>query len=179
MSPPEVWLRGPVPGVPALLQPVVHALKQVEEEVTRSLETVDEAGLRIEPGGAASIACHCRHLAGATDRLLTYARGESLSPEQLSALRAEASAAATPVTAGELVRLVRQAVATAIAQVTRTPVETLAEERQVGRARLPSTVGGLLFHAAEHAARHAGQIATTARIVRGQRAGPRAGAPPG
>ena len=36
----------------------------------------------------------------------------------------------------------------------------------VGRDRLPSTVRGLLFHAAEHAQRHTGQIVTTVRIVR-------------
>jgi hypothetical protein len=37
----------------------------------------------------------------------------------------------------------------------------------VGRARLPSTVFGLLFHVAEHTQRHAGQAITTAKIVRG------------
>ncbi len=36
----------------------------------------------------------------------------------------------------------------------------------MGRGRLPSTVLGLLVHAAEHASRHAGQITTTARFVR-------------
>jgi uncharacterized damage-inducible protein DinB len=30
---------------------------------------------------------------------------------------------------------------------------------------LPSTVLGLLFHAAEHTTRHAGQIATLVRVV--------------
>jgi hypothetical protein len=42
--------------------------------------------------------------------------------------------------------------------------------RAVGRAQLPSTVIGLLFHGAEHSARHAGQIATLAKVVRGQTA---------
>jgi hypothetical protein len=43
---------------------------------------------------------------------------------------------------------------------------TLTEPRAVGRARLPSTVVGLLVHAAEHAQRHVGQVVATARIVR-------------
>ena len=30
---PEVWLRGPVNNIPALLQPVAHALMQAREEV--------------------------------------------------------------------------------------------------------------------------------------------------
>jgi hypothetical protein len=41
---------------------------------------------------------------------------------------------------------------------------TLTATREVGRARLPSTVIGLLFHAAEHTQRHAGQALTTKRM---------------
>jgi len=44
-------------------------------------------------------------------------------------------------------------------------VATLTDARAVGRQRLPSTVIGLLVHAAEHTTRHAGQIITTAKIV--------------
>jgi uncharacterized damage-inducible protein DinB len=44
---------------------------------------------------------------------------------------------------------------------------SLDDARTVGRAALPSTVRGLLFHAAEHARRHAGQVVATAAIVRG------------
>ena len=48
------------------------------------------------------------------------------------------------------------------------PRESLLEPREVGRLRLPSTTLGLLFHAAEHATRHAGQALTTARILTGK-----------
>jgi hypothetical protein len=48
-----------------------------------------------------------------------------------------------------------------------TPERDLLAPREVGRARLPSNVLGLLFHAAEHTQRHLGQAVTTARIVRG------------
>jgi hypothetical protein len=44
-------------------------------------------------------------------------------------------------------------------------VATLLEPRRVGRAGLPATVIGLLFHGAEHSTRHAGQAITTARIL--------------
>jgi uncharacterized damage-inducible protein DinB len=57
----------------------------------------------------------------------------------------------------------------ALAQLARTDETTLLQFRGVGRAQLPSTVLGLLFHAAEHASRHTGQVVTTARIVRGRR----------
>jgi uncharacterized damage-inducible protein DinB len=39
--------------------------------------------------------------------------------------------------------------------------------RSVGRQALPSSVFGLLCHIAEHTTRHAGQIVTTAKVVRG------------
>jgi len=48
-----------------------------------------------------------------------------------------------------------------------TPDASLSEPREVGRRKLPSTVFGLLFHIAEHTQRHAGQVVTTARVVRG------------
>jgi hypothetical protein len=43
----------------------------------------------------------------------------------------------------------------------------LTDAREVGRAKLPSTVHGLLFHIAEHTQRHVGQLITTAKVVRG------------
>ncbi|MND08116.1 hypothetical protein D3C83_305270 [compost metagenome] len=55
----------------------------------------------------------------------------------------------------------------ALEQLASTSDEILPEARFVGRARLPSTVLGLLFHAAEHAGRHAGQLVTTIKIIRG------------
>jgi uncharacterized damage-inducible protein DinB len=54
----------------------------------------------------------------------------------------------------------------AVDQLRATDPATLAEPRSLGRAGLPTTVGSLLFHAAEHSQRHAGQIVTTAKILR-------------
>jgi uncharacterized damage-inducible protein DinB len=53
----------------------------------------------------------------------------------------------------------------ALAQLRTTDPATLLEARHVGRARLPATVIGLLFHAAEHATRHVGQAITTAKLL--------------
>ena len=58
------------------------------------------------------------------------------------------------------------AVERALQQVRETPEERLLESREVGRARLPSTMMGLLFHGAEHTQRHVGQFISTVRIVR-------------
>ena len=166
MSNPEAWLRGPLEGVPTQLQPVAHALVQALEDVERAAAPLSPEELRARPGGAASTGFHLRHLAGSTDRLLAYARGEQLSPEQLAFLRAEEDEGAG-AGAAELLAEVRAAVERALAQLRATPEATLDEPREVGRGRLPSSVRGLLYHVGEHTARHAGQVVTTARVVRG------------
>ena len=172
---PEPWLRGPVDGVPPLLMPAAHALLQVIEDVERAAAPLTTDELWARPGGAASVGFHLRHLAGSTDRLLTYARGEPLSAAQLAQLRGEGEPGSPPADARALVDAALAALRGALARLRETPVASLAEPRLVGRAQLPSTVLGLLFHSAEHAQRHAGQIVTTARIVRGLGAGARAG----
>jgi uncharacterized damage-inducible protein DinB len=148
-----------------LLQPVVHSFLQVIEDVERLVPSLDADRVWARPNGAASVGFHCRHIAGATDRLLTYARGEALRDDQLAFLKREGEAGDPPESASSLAAQVRQALEQAIAQVTMTPIDQLTAARAVGRARLPATVLGLLFHAAEHATRHAGQIATLAKVV--------------
>lgn len=164
-TPPEVWLRGPIPEIPPLLRPVAHALLQALEEVNRIVKPLSPDHLWARPGGAASVGFHVRHAAGSLDRLFTYARGEGLSSEQLSFLEGEAEPGAQ---ASALVAAFEIQVEQAMAQLRATEDSTLLETRGVGRLQLPSTVIGLLFHAAEHTQRHVGQIVTTARIAQGQ-----------
>ena len=163
----ESWLSGPVEGVNPYLMPVAHALLQARrdlEKVTADL-TLEEVWER--PGGAASIGFHLQHVAGVLDRLLTYARGEELGAEQMRALRAEGQPPEPPADAATLLRAAQDAIDAALAQLRATAPGSLLGPRLVGRQRLPSTVLGLLYHAAEHVTRHTGQMATTARIRRG------------
>jgi uncharacterized damage-inducible protein DinB len=113
-------------------------------------------------GGGASVGFHLKHLAGSLDRLLTYARGEALTGAQIAALNDEGRG---DEDAAALTAAAISAIDRALHQVSATPVDGLFDVREVGRARLPSTVLGLLFHAAEHGQRHAGQAVTTAKIV--------------
>ena len=169
MTAPEAWLRGPVPGVEPLLQPVAHALVQVREDLPRLLESLDGAHVWAVVGASAPIGFHAAHLAGALERLLTYARGAELSDEQRAALRAEphlALASERPDGAALAVR-VEDAIEAALHDVAKFRASELLEPREVGRARLPSTVLGLLFHAAEHTTRHAGQVRTLAKVLAG------------
>jgi uncharacterized damage-inducible protein DinB len=109
---------------------------------------------------------HVAHLSGSTDRLLTYARGERLDALQKAALLREGGLAAECPPVERLLADWHATVDRALAQLAATPEATLGDARAVGRAQLPSTVLGLIFHAAEHASRHTGQIVTTARLVR-------------
>jgi uncharacterized damage-inducible protein DinB len=163
---PEVWLRGPLPEVPALLQPVAHALLQAREEITEIMADFPAEKLAERPLGLASVGFHLRHLAGVLDRTFTYARGEALSPTQLAYLAAEGQPPTHSGAVLELVDAFARQVDTALAQLIATPEATLPEWRGVGRAQLPSTVIGLLVHAAEHTTRHVGQLLVTARVVR-------------
>jgi hypothetical protein len=107
-----------------------------------------------------------RHAIGSLDRLLTYARGEQLSSAQLVTLKSEGDPTIGPAESAELVRAFDAAVERALEQVRNTPESSILEQRLVGRGRLPSTVIGLLFHAAEHTQRHVGQLVTTTRFTR-------------
>lgn len=163
---PEVWLRGTVEGYPAELQPVVHSLLQALEDVEATLAPLAVDEIWANPGGAASIGFHARHLVGALDRLFTYARGQALSEPQVVYMKAEGDPGDPPSDAAELFGLVRSGINAALGQVRATPVSDLTEARTVGRKQLPTTVLGLMFHAAEHCTRHAGQMITTAKVVR-------------
>ena len=162
---PEVWLRGPLPGVPPLLQPVAHALRQAREEVAAIMVDFPSEKLAVRPLGLASVGFHLRHLAGVLDRTFTYARGEALSAAQLAYLAAEGQPPTHPGAVHELTRAFDQQVDTALFQLQHTPAASLPEWRGVGRAQLPSTVIGLLVHAAEHTTRHVGQLLVTVRVV--------------
>lgn len=161
----EFWLRGPVPGIPALMQPIAHALLQAREEVNTLMAAFPDILLWERPGGVASPGFHLQHLAGVLDRLLTYARAETLDHDQLKDLTAEGTPTEGQSTVAELLNRFNIMVDKSLEQISQTPESSLTEARHVGRTRLPSTVGGLLFHAAEHTQRHNGQLLVTVRVL--------------
>jgi len=64
---PQVWLGGPIPEIPPLLQPVAHALLQAEEEVRR----IVAPALGRPPLGASHAAEHTQRRVG---QIVTTAR---------------------------------------------------------------------------------------------------------
>lgn len=161
---PEVWMRGPVLGVPPLLQPVAHALLQAKEEVTRYMDGFDDTYLWLQPGGRASVGFHLQHISGVVDRLFTYALGNSLAEQQFEYLRAEGQQA-PDIRSADLVLVFGRQVEAAIVQLRETDEATLTDARYLGRKRIPTTLIGLLFHAAEHTQRHVGQLFVTVKLM--------------
>lgn len=161
----EVWLRGPLTDVPPLVQPVAHALMQAREEVTALTHDFPQQLLWERPAGVASVGFHLQHLTGVLDRLCTYARNEALSAEQLAALESEGKPDQTTRTVQELVDQFSAQVDQTLDQLRSIDERTLTDFRGVGRAQLPSTVIGLLTHAAEHTMRHVGQLSVTIRVI--------------
>lgn len=167
----EVWLRGPVPGIPELLQPVAHALLQAQEEINALDKPFPTELLWTKPAGLASVGFHMQHLKGVLDRLFTYARNESLTEIQLNYLRQEGIPPFPECTFKVLLHAFNEQIEVALAQLRNTNENTLTQICMVGRAQIPSTQLGLLFHAAEHTQRHLGQLLVTSAIVCDNRPG--------
>ena len=165
MSATEWWQRGPVDGVPSVLQPVAHILLQIGESVGELVTGLTESEWNARPAGVASVAFHVRHITAVVDRLFTYARGAPLTEGQFAELRAEG----TPVATADIPIVLQQLDArlhAAVAELRTIDPAILGDFRGVGRAQLPSTVIGCLVHGAEHGMRHVGQLSVTVRVVR-------------
>ena len=161
---PEYWLRGPVEGVPDLLQPVAHALLQAREEISQAMANFPLELLWTKPSGLASVGFHLQHIAGVIDRLFTYANDQPLSLLQRQSLSDE-GVEKQGIEVLTLIEELGNQIDTAISKLKNSDPDTILQPRAVGRKKLPSTRFGLLFHAAEHTMRHTGQLLVTCRIL--------------
>jgi uncharacterized damage-inducible protein DinB len=159
---PEPWLRGTMTETPAVPRAVLHALQAAKEDLIRHCGTLTDEQVHQHPGGVASVAFHLRHIPGSIDRLLTYAESHELSDEQLQAMKTEES---PDITVSEALQQLSEGLKAAAERIRRFDPADLEQPRYVGRRRMPTTVGGLLVHVADHTQRHVGQAITTARIV--------------
>ena len=159
---PEPWLRGTLAGVPAIPRAVLHALALAEENVQRWLPELSDDEIHREPLGLTPFAFHVRHIAHSLDRLLTYAEGSPLNVIQRAALSVELEPG---MSREALLAEFQTAVREADGRIRALPLTELEQPRYVGGKRLPSTLGGLLVHLADHTQRHAGQAVTTAKLL--------------
>nr|WP_297786542.1 DinB family protein [uncultured Allomuricauda sp.] len=163
----EYWLSGPIPDVPALLQPSAHALLQSVRELKQYLSDFPEEKLWEKPYGRASVGFHLRHLTGVLDRLLTYAKQETLTEKQFGFLKNEGNGEHAP-SSKILISEFEHKVEEALSYFKTIPENMFTEKRFVGRKKLPTTLIGLLFHAAEHSQRHVGQLLVTVSVLENQ-----------
>ena len=157
--PPEVWLRGPIPGViraVAACRPRIapvprgvagqrhgtHAGADLESSLWRSVHRISRAPRSRKPRSP----LHVRARRTAHLRSTSLARGGgSARPVARHRHQAAGRVRCRPSS-------VRSSSCESRAK------RRFSDARGVGRAQLPSTVLGLLFHAAEHTQRHVGQV---------------------
>ena len=161
---PEPWMRGPIAGVNPLTAPILYTFQQAREDLSRHTAGLSTEQLWERPFGLGPAGFHILHIAGSVGRLMTYLQGGQLSAGQLAALEAERSPG--PLAREELLEQLDQAFAEAERVVRAIDPATLADPREIGRKRLPSTVIGLLTHIAEHTQRHVGQAISAAKLAR-------------
>jgi uncharacterized damage-inducible protein DinB len=162
---PEPWLRGTLTDVPSVIRAVLHALELASEDVEHWAAALNDTELNERALGLPSIAQQMLHMARSIDRLLTYAEGKQLSDEQMAALKSEGTITAREALFSEF----RLAMEEAATRVRAFSPATFKEPRAVGRKQLPTTLGGLLVHVADHTQRHVGQLVTTVKVIEARR----------
>jgi uncharacterized damage-inducible protein DinB len=167
-SKPEPWLRGTHTDIPSVSRAVIHALELAGEDLLRWCGELSEEELHARPAELPSVAFQLRHIARSMDRLLTYAEGRALSEGQLAALTTEGDAGGSR---DEIFDELEAALTRSMERVLLLGggSANLDRVRTAGRSKLPTTVGGLLVHVADHTQRHVGQAVTTAKLVRSMR----------
>ncbi|MDW5266210.1 MULTISPECIES: DinB family protein [Acidobacteriaceae] len=158
----EPWLRGTLIEVDAVRRGVLHALELAREDIERWSADLSDAELEVAPLGLPSVGRQMRHIVRSLDRLLTYAEGRQLSAAQLEALNTEADESASR---RALFAEFEEGISSAMERVRAFRPESYGDARGVGRKMLPTTLGGLLVHCADHTQRHAGQLVTTAKVI--------------
>src|SRR5262249_5615641 len=139
---PEVWLRGPMPGIQPYLQPAAHTLQQVREDIEPAVQGLTPDQLWQRPNGAAAIGFHLPHMPGSLERLLTYSRGEMLSPDQMTRLASEKTVHEDRPGLDALLARLTGEIERALDYFRSLPQAVLLEKRDVGRKKLPSTTMG-------------------------------------
>ncbi len=162
---PEPWLRGTLQDIPPVQRAVIHALELAGEDLERWCGGLNDQQVNARPFGLQPVAFHFRHISRSLDRLLSYAEGQSLTSEQVAALKTELDPGAER---DLLFEELRSSLARSVSRVRAFDVTALEQSRAVGKKGMPTTVAGLLVHVADHTQRHVGQAITSARIVTAQ-----------
>jgi len=159
---PEPWLRGTLTEIPSVPRAVLHALELAKEDLWKWCFPLPNKQLNQSSAQIASIAFHLRHIARSLDRLLTYAENRALTESQLELLRSELSVEAEHEELFTELEIAFEQCGRRIRELAQLDLEA---PRSVGKKHLPTTLGGLLVHVADHTLRHVGQAITTAKFI--------------
>ncbi len=159
----EPWLRGTLTEVDTVRRGVLHALELAREDVARWCGELTAEQLETRPLGLPSVGFQMRHMVRSLDRLLTYAEGQQLNEAQLASMKSEMENVGRRE---DLFSEFEQGIESAMQRVRAIAPTSYEEARGVGRKMMPTSVGGLLVHCADHTQRHVGQAVTTAKVVR-------------
>jgi len=162
----EPWLQGTLTHLPALQRAVLHSLQMAQEDTVKWCSTLDDREIHARPFGLPSVAFQLKHIARSLDRFCTYAEGTPLSHEQLTALANEMETNGTRDSIFSELEASLETTRRRLDVIVRQPLDTPIA---IGRKRLPTTLAGLLVHAAEHTQRHVGQAITTTKVILAQR----------
>jgi uncharacterized damage-inducible protein DinB len=162
----EPWLRGTLSNIPPVQRALLHSLEMAEEDTAKWCRGLDEKELLARPFNLPSVAFQLRHIARSLDRFCTYAEGTPLSPEQFAALNSELEASGNKDSIFRELEESLNRTRNRLPGIVRQPPDLPVS---IGRKALPTTLTGLLIHAAEHTQRHVGQAITTAKLIVSQR----------
>jgi uncharacterized damage-inducible protein DinB len=155
-------MSGRLSDIHPLIAALLYSFQQARADLDAWTKDLSAEELSRSVLGLAPVCFHIRHIAGSVDRLLTYARGEQLSPAQMSALRDEGE---TGMSREALLKLLDDEFERAAATVLALDPGSLGEMREIGRKRIPVPLATLLVHVAEHTQRHVGGAIVTAKAV--------------
>lgn len=158
----EPWLAGHYAHLTPIPRLLCCSLEQSLADVRKWTDPLSDFQVWSPQAAAGTVGFHLRHLAGSVDRLMSYARQEALSPEQLVFMRAEAEPGATK---SELLAALTAAYAAATQFAE--SATGFDEPRYIGRQRLETPLGVLLAHTAEHTQRHTGQLIVLSKLAYG------------
>jgi uncharacterized damage-inducible protein DinB len=160
---PEPWLRGITPGLDPVIAHLLRAAQHLREDVENAARGLSPEQVWSRGAAGNPVGFHLKHLAGSTDRLITYLHGQTLSEDQIAALRNESDGRES---ADELIDAVNVSLHRYEQAVRALDPAAFAAVRKVGRAGIEVTAISLAIHIAEHGQRHAGQLVSAAALAR-------------
>ena len=162
----EPWLSGTLTDLPVVQRALVHSLQMADEDLNKWCRGLTDLEIHARPFGLPSVAFQLRHIARSLGRFCCYAEGRRLTAEQLAALANEMEETGTTAAIFAELQASLDKTKTRLDAILHQPLDLPV---QIGRKELPTTLAGLLIHAAEHTQRHVGQAITTAKVIVAQR----------